>query len=82
MYTGETFGLSGASAQASGLLRQAAVVKDQKILKKRTFQQTSQHPELLPASISRLEMTHGQGISLVNPERGTAPALFAPSLAK
>jgi len=33
MYTGETFGLSG--AQASGILRNAAVKQNQKILKKR-----------------------------------------------
>jgi hypothetical protein len=33
MYTGETFGLSG--AQASGITRNAAVKQNQKILKKR-----------------------------------------------
>lgn len=37
MYTGETFGLLGSSAQASGLLR-SAPKKEQKILKKRQNQ--------------------------------------------
>jgi hypothetical protein len=34
MYTGEAFGLTGSSAQASGILRGAAAKRDQKILNK------------------------------------------------
>ena len=82
MYTGETFGLSGQSAQQSGILRGAAIKKDQKILKKRDFKQVPKFNQgldsvkappdarsnIMSGMVSSLAMTPLQGISLVNPD--------------